>query len=709
VRDVLPARPQVASVPCPSCGAPVDPLRAPRIMLLEDGFRFLCSDACRDRYAERQAPPREPAPELAPRRDSTVTRRFSVTPRPSDEAHGAAGGHELVKHLYAPLGIAALALVLGLGAIFLDDLVAVVGAFVVLAALAHGAQTRASEREVGLLPWLLGPLGVATAGVATVLEGLTAEPAVYVAPVSGLAAVIVIVRSLLDLRATEPVRARVAALAARVPALDEDEGKALRSGDELSVGADDVVPVDGTVMSGSALVLTHPTASNPRKIGPGDPVLAGAQLIDGELHLTTSRVGLDRALVRPRTFLAAPSHAEFGRTDLAGRAGRFVALGALIVSAVLIFVAPSISRGLLLAGAVLIAVPVMGFARGLRLPWIVAIASSAERGIVWPSVRLLDVAGRSNVVGLWTRGTVTEGQPQVVDVTSIGEADSSVIALVAGAEAGAEPDPIATAIRRYALAHRIEAEPVRRLTRHPGRGIVAVAASGETLVVGNRQLLLEEGVSVAVAEAEARRIEDRGHSVVFVSLGGKVRAVISLQDPVRPGARAAVQRLFDLRKEVVLLSGDHRHTVETLGRLVDVTHVRAELAPDERAQAIERLEGIVSVVARPAHNDDVLGAADVALHLGGVSAPFGEQTVGIVSEDVRDAASAMWLAKGARDGVMRALVACVIVAALAVSLAFLGFFEPATAAVVGLLADAYALPAGARLLRRVELRIPVLE
>lgn len=705
---MLPARPQVASVSCPSCGAPVDPLRAPRIMLLEDGFRFLCSDACRDRYADRAAPPPEPAQEMAPRRDSTLTRRFSVTPRAAADARGAGGGHDLVKHLYAPLGVAALALVLGFGALFLDDLVAVVGAFVVLAALLHGAQTRASEREVGLLPWLLGPLGVATAGVATVLEGLTAAPAAYVAPVSAVAAVIVIVRSLLDLRATEPVRARVAALAARVPAIDEEE-KVLRAGDELTVGADDVVPIDGTVMSGSALVLTHPTASNPRPIGPGDPVLAGAQLIEGELHLTTSRVGLDRALVRPRTFLAAPSHAEFGRTDLAGRAGRFVALGALVVSAVLIFVAPSIARGLLLAGSVLIAVPVMGFARGLRLPWIVAIASSAERGIVWPSVRLLDVAGRSQVIGLWTRGTVTEGELQVVDVTSIGDSDASVIALVAGAEAGAEPDPIASAIRRYALAHRIEAEPVRRLTVHRGRGIVAVAATGETLVVGNRQLLLEEGVSVAGAEAEARRIEDRGNSVVFVSLGGKVRAVISLHDPVRPGARAAVQRLFDLRKEVVLLSGDHRHTAETIGRLVDVTHVRADLAPDERAQAIERLEGIVSVVARPAHNDDVLGAADVALHLGGVSAPFGEQTVVIVSEDVRDAASAMWLAKGARDGVMRALVACVIVAALAVSLAFLGFFEPATAAVVGLAADAYALPAGARLLRRVELRIPVLE
>src|SRR5690606_18098970 len=166
--------------------------------------------------------------------------------------------------------------------------------------------------------------------------------------------------------------------------------------------------------------------------------------------------------------------------------------------------------------------------------------------------------------------------------------------------------------------------PVRRATFSPGRGVTAVAPSGQPLVIGNRGLLLEAGVSVAVADADAARAEERGHTVVFVGLDGRVRALISLRDEDRVGARAAVQRLIDLGIEVVLVSGDHRGTVEALARHLDITHVKAELLPDEQGAEIRRLRetgGVVAVVGRPGHDDAALGAADVPVVLGAAGAP----------------------------------------------------------------------------------------
>ncbi|HEY8430271.1 MAG TPA: HAD family hydrolase, partial [Sandaracinaceae bacterium] len=240
--------------------------------------------------------------------------------------------------------------------------------------------------------------------------------------------------------------------------------------------------------------------------------------------------------------------------------------------------------------------------------------------------------------------------------------------------------------------------------------VTAISPAGQELVVGNRALLLAEGVSVAVADAEAARAEERGHTVVFVGLEGRVRAIISLRDEDRLGARAAVQRLIDLGIEVVLVSGDHRGTVEALARHLDIGHVKAELLPDERGAEVRRLRetgGLVAAIGRAGHDDPALGAADVQVVLGAAGASESERAVASTSEDVRDAAAALWLARAARRAAWRGTTAAALGGAFLVALSAGGVVAPAVAAVLALGIDAYALPSAARLLRRIELRLPV--
>jgi P-type E1-E2 ATPase len=242
-----------------------------------------------------------------------------------------------------------------------------------------------------------------------------------------------------------------------------------------------------------------------------------------------------------------------------------------------------------------------------------------------------------------------------------------------------------------------------------GHGVTALGPTGEEVVVGSRRLLLDNGVSVALAESHAARSEALGRTAVFVSVAGRVRAVLALFDQLRAGARSAVQRLFDMGVEVALLTGGQRSTVEQLASRLEITHIKAELSSDERGQEVKSLREAgskVAVIGYPSDDNPALSAADVGVALGAAGGPAGDRAIALVGEDVRDAAAALWIARAARQGALNssriALVAFAGVAAAAVS----GVLDPAVAALIALAIDAHCIHTGARLLRRIALRVP---
>ncbi|MDH5493224.1 MAG: HAD-IC family P-type ATPase, partial [Myxococcales bacterium] len=363
------------------------------------------------------------------------------------------------------------------------------------------------------------------------------------------------------------------------------------------------------------------------------------------------------------------------------------------------------------AAAVLLGAPLLAARRSAQAPLVSAAAAAVERGMIFEDAATLELAGRSSVAVFCTRGTVTRGRPEIVEVTALGDEDPArLIGLAAAAETCDRTHPIANAICRHAESKGIRLPAVRRALQVPGRGLTALGPKGEELVIGNRRLLLDEGVSVALADTEAAHAELRGHSVVFVGIGGRVRGILALQDDVRAGARAAVQRVFDLHIEVVLISGDHRATAEAVAQALDISHLKADLLPEERAAEVRRLrEGghTVAAIGRAIHDDSTLGQADVPIVLGAAGAPAGERGIALTSLDVRDGTGALWIAHAARSAAWRGLSLVLASGATLMTLAAIGLIGPGIAAALTLALDAFTLPAGNRLLRRIQLRIPV--
>ncbi|MBX3189306.1 MAG: cation-translocating P-type ATPase, partial [Labilithrix sp.] len=226
-----------------------------------------------------------------------------------------------------------------------------------------------------------------------------------------------------------------------------------------------------------------------------------------------------------------------------------------------------------------------------------------------------------------------------------------VLALAAGAEM-ASSDAFAAAILHAARARNVRPEAVRSALVHSGLGVTALAPSGDKVIVGSRAFLLKEKVSVAIADARASELEAQGRSVLLVALGGRLVGLLALQDGIRNGARAAVQRLHDARIEPVFLSGEARDTCETIARTLDIEHVRPEILPADRGAEVRALADggrVVAAIGHPTSDDGALGAADVSVAMTAAGAAPGEWGVSLASDDVRDAALALTVPRACRE------------------------------------------------------------
>jgi P-type E1-E2 ATPase len=696
----------VATVPCATCRQVVDPLRAARVAIFGDRFRYFCSAECRDRYNPNagrtplplprrpmqrptDAPPDDPA-RLAAQRTARALEEVEgdglsdLTRRPQREEKEPEDARDrppdLVEDVPAPTDVAALLVTIALVAGALSAALVLVGASpialtarVVLVLVATGAfvaHAFTTVRDPGELHPVAATVAPAGAAIAALLARVTNHA--DASEVVGFAGVLVgslsIVVWLMD-RARHPVdvernllRESLAVGGHRIVGDDVVDALVgdLRPGEEIVVEQGEVVPVDATVVAGRATVRPWHSATTSTTRDEGDPVVAGARVLSGRLRAIAGWANDDRAFMRL-------THDVRRRADLhapLARLGRNLAIrGSIVASAVAALAAFSSDRDpiwiIVYAVAAHAALANRAVAQVAALHVAQAVLASLRRGVVFRTAEALDRAGRVSTAAFCARGTLLLGEPEVASIEAFGSFDpDAVLALVAGTESGAS-HPTAVAIQRAARARRIRADGVRSPVLQAGLGVTAVAASGQTLVVGSRGLMLRERIGVALAESRITDLEAMGRTVLLVALGGRLVGLVGLQDGLRPGARAAVQHLLDAGIEPVLLSGDTRETCEALGRAVDIDHIRPEILPADRGDEIRRLSdggAVVAVLGRSPNDDPALSAAEVSVALDSAGSSAAEWSVQLASDDVRDGAFALRLAHGCRRDALSGLL-----------------------------------------------------
>jgi cation transport ATPase len=740
---------------CPTCGKGVDPLRAGEVAIFDGRFVYFCDRDHKARYLRQRsgpasdevvtaAPPQveerraeqarveeetararavEDAPPSVPsrREEEPDPRTAAEAPEPAaaaaeDEpppseltvpAPRSVGpaSVEAPAPPGSPIGVAYAGVVAGV----LAASVALLGpqtdplrlplAALACAVLAYvlllGDRGRAERRGAVHAGPVLASLGVA---LWARLVGEARAPSL--AAFAGVAAACGLGSELLHLRAravTEDALRRLGRsldVPARVVRGDETASVVageVRAGEQVVVEEGEVVPVDGIVAAGESVVVPWIDADLEVSKREGDAVVSGARVVRGRLRLTATWTGVDRAFLRllpPRRMAA---HAPVVR------AARLATVsGAPLVA--LAAVAAGLSSGaaaLEIAAAACAAAVAVGSAaassavhdhvtRGLL--------RALRHGVLYRDAEAFDRAGQTDVAVACARGTVLLGEPEIVSVEAMGPLSSErVLELASGAATGSS-HPFAAAILRAARMRGVRPDDVRNAI-HVGSGATAIASGGERLVLGRRSFLLGERVSVAVADARVGELEAQGRSVLLLAVDERVCGLVALQDGIRAGARAAVQRLLDARIEPVLMSGEARETCETIGRALDIEHLRPELGLQERGPEVRALSAgghVVAVLGHPSLDDSALAAADVAVALGAAGAAGGDWALTLASDDVRDAATGLVLARRTRERARVAMVVGLLPAALGGLVVALGLAPLVVAPLSGLLGSTAA-------------------
>jgi Cu+-exporting ATPase len=466
----------------------------------------------------------------------------------------------------------------------------------------------------------------------------------------------------------------------------------VKVGDVIVVRPGEKIPVDGIIQEGSSSLdesmLTG--ESMPVDKGAGDTVIGGTVNLTGGFRFVAGKVGADTVLAGIVRLVeeaqgSKPPVAKFVDSVAAVFVPIVIAIAALTFGLWFVFgPEPAFTWALLNAVAVLIvACPC---ALGLATPTsiMVGIGRGAEQGILIRSGEALEQARDLTTVVLDKTGTLTKGQPAVKEIVSKDPAwpKERLLQYAASAEQGSE-HPLGQAIVKAARATTVKLEPAKEFEAVPGHGIRARV--GEHLLrVGNLRMMQVEGLPLGSWKAELERISKAAMTPMLVAVGPQIVGIIAVADSLKDGARPAVSALNDMGLEVIMLTGDNRHSAIAIAREVGIDEVLAEVLPDAKAREVKRLQSEgkrVAMVGDGINDAPALAQADIGIAIGaGTDIAIEAADIILIGDDLRGIVTAIGLSRATMRNIKQNLFWASIYNIVLIPAAAVGWLNPILAA-----------------------------
>ena len=395
-------------------------------------------------------------------------------------------------------------------------------------------------------------------------------------------------------------------------------------GDVLHVRPGERLAVDGDVIDGQSYVDEAMITGEPIPVakGPGDPVTGGTINGEGALRFRATRVGSETVLARIIDMVERAQGAKLPVQALVDRVVRIFVpvVMAIALLAALIWLAfgpePVLTHALVaLISVLIIACPC---AMGLATPTSIMVGTgrAAELGVLFRQGEALQRLDDVGVVAFDKTGTLTEGRPAVTSVAlAEGFARDEVLALAAAAEAQSE-HPAARAIE--AAAEGLDRPVVETFNAITGFGLRA-RVDGRDLLIGAHRLMVREGIETGALDSEVAAMTAKAQTPIFAAIDGTLAAVLSIADPIRPGAAETVAALHRIGLKVAMISGDASATAAVIAQELGIDHVEAEVLPGAKAEAVAMLRnryGPVAFVGDGINDAPALAEADTGLAVG---------------------------------------------------------------------------------------------
>lgn len=432
----------------------------------------------------------------------------------------------------------------------------------------------------------------------------------------------------------ETSKSALQSLVERAPKTAEVKGKGevpveqVRVGDILIIKPSDQIAMDGEIVTGASSVDESTITGEPlpKDKHPGDQVFAGTLNKQGYLEVRVTRAAQDSTLAK---IVAITFQATKNKADTQKFIEKFSAYytPAIIVIATLLVMIPVLLYGqpfdkwfrealtlLVIACpcALVISTPISIYS---------AIGNASARGALVKGGKYIEAIGRVAVVAMDKTRTLTCGKPVITDVVPFGDATREhLLACAAGIELYSE-HPLAQSIVEGARNEGLTPHGTENFQAILGKGAKAdcVVCYDRHHCIGKLAFITEEHhVQQEVAD-KVEELQRQGRTSIVISSSKEVEGIIAVTDEIKPESKAAIAEMRRLGVKTAMLTGDHRAPAQVVADELGISDVRAELLPEDKAEAIKSLArkyGPVAMVGDGVNDAPALALASVGISMG---------------------------------------------------------------------------------------------
>lgn len=395
-------------------------------------------------------------------------------------------------------------------------------------------------------------------------------------------------------------------------------------GDIIVVRPGERIPVDGIIVEGNSAVDESMITgeSIPVDKSKGDEVIGATINKYGTFKFEATKVGKDTVLSQIIKLVEDAQGSKAPVQRLADKiSGIFVpVVVAIAVVTLLAFtlIKGDFNTGLINAVAVLvIACPC---ALGLATPTAIMVGTGkgAEKGILIKSGEHLERAHKIDTIIFDKTGTITKGEPEVTDILSFEGIDGEEVLRVAASVEKVSEHPLGQAIVKKGEEESLELKEPEEFVSIPGKGIQATL-EGKRVLIGNRKLMQDNGISIEAGEDDLLRLEEEGKTAMLIAIDGNLRGIIAVADKIKETSKDAIEKLKSMGLEVYMITGDNERTARAIAKEVGITNVLAEVLPENKAEVVEKIKSEgkkVGMVGDGINDAPALAAADVGFAIG---------------------------------------------------------------------------------------------
>lgn len=390
----------------------------------------------------------------------------------------------------------------------------------------------------------------------------------------------------------------------------------IRPGDEVVVHMGNVIPFDGIVSDGEAMVnqasLTGESVPVRRIVE--NSVYAGTVVEEGELTVLIKEVGGSSRFEKIVTMI---EESEKLKSALEGKAEHLAdklvpySLGGTALTYLL-------TRNVNKAISVLM----VDFSCALKLAMPISVLSAIREASLYHVTvkggKYLEAVADADTIVFDKTGTLTKAKPTVVDVVSFNGAEPDELLRIAACLEEHFPHSMAKAVvdaaQQKNLAHEEMHTKVEYIVAHG----ISTTIDGKRAVIGSSHFVFEdENCTIPEGKQELFDSLPKEYSHLYLAIEGKLAGVICIEDPLREEAEAVVNSLKRAGiTKVVMMTGDSERTAATIAKRVGVDEYYSEVLPEDKAGFIEKEKAAgrkVIMIGDGINDSPALSAANVGI------------------------------------------------------------------------------------------------